>query len=134
MCVLHCYCHDVSECIWLLDVTCNDIQVIYVTAHRCAGGPKKKLGLRSGYQCHIHFVGFFNVPVEAPTRGQPFYGYSKKPLHFSRLLLHTWGYGGRILNLTPQVPEGGGLLSFNNQFRRHFDWNLIAMNFIPSDC
>ena len=22
-------------------VTCNDISVIYVTAHRCAGGPKK---------------------------------------------------------------------------------------------
>ena len=26
----------------LLNVTCNDISVIYVTAHRCAGGPKKK--------------------------------------------------------------------------------------------
>ena len=33
---------------WLFNVTINDISVIYVTAHRCAGGPKKKLDLRSG--------------------------------------------------------------------------------------
>ena len=34
--------------IWLFNVTINDISVIYVTAHRCAGGLKKKfLGGRS---------------------------------------------------------------------------------------
>ena len=32
---------------WLFNVTINDISVIYVTAHRCAGG-MKKLDLRSG--------------------------------------------------------------------------------------
>ena len=58
---------------WLFNVTINDISVIYVTAHRCAGGLKKKLYLRSGSQRHRHFVGFFNVPVLAPTRDQPFY-------------------------------------------------------------
>ena len=58
---------------WLFNVTTNDISVIYVTAHRCAGGLKKKLDLRSGSQRHRHFVGFFNVPVLAPTRDQPFY-------------------------------------------------------------
>ena len=52
---------------------------MYVTAHRCAGGLKKKLDLRSGSERHRHFVGFFNVPVLAPTRGQPFYDYSEKP-------------------------------------------------------
>ena len=26
-----------------------------------------------GLQRHRHFVGFFNVPVQAPTRGQSFY-------------------------------------------------------------
>ena len=31
---------------WLFNVTINDISVIYVTAHRCAGGLKKKLDLR----------------------------------------------------------------------------------------
>ena len=42
---------------WLFNVTINDISVIYVTAHRCAGGLKKKLDLRSGSQRHRHFVG-----------------------------------------------------------------------------
>ena len=36
------------ELIWLFNVTINDISVIYVTAHRCAGGLKKKFDLRSG--------------------------------------------------------------------------------------
>ena len=58
---------------WLFNVTINDISVIYVTPHRCAGGLKKKLDLRSGSQRHRHFVGFFNVPVLAPTREHPFY-------------------------------------------------------------
>ena len=31
----------------------------------------------------------------------PFYGYSEKPPHFSRLLRHAWGYGGHILDWTP---------------------------------
>ena len=57
---------------WLFNVTCNGISVIYVTAHRHVGG-LKKLNLRSGSQRHRHFVGFFNVPVQAPTRGHPFY-------------------------------------------------------------
>ena len=35
----------------------------YMWRHRCAGGLKKKLYLRSGSQRHRHFVGFFNVPV-----------------------------------------------------------------------
>ena len=52
----------------LFNVTINDISVM--TANRCAVGLKKKLGLRSGSQRHRHFVGFFNVPVQATTRGQ----------------------------------------------------------------
>ena len=62
-----------GEVNWLFNVTINDISVIYVTAHRCAGGLKKKLDLRSSSQCHRHFVGFFNVPVLTPTRDHPFY-------------------------------------------------------------
>ena len=49
----------------LFNVTINDISVIYVTAHRCAGGLKKKYDLRSGSQRQRHFAGFFNVPVLA---------------------------------------------------------------------
>ena len=55
---------------WLLNVTFIDISVIFVTAHRCAGGPKNKLHPRSGSQRHGHFLGFFNVPVQAQTRVQ----------------------------------------------------------------
>ena len=40
---------SVSEWVNLLfNVTINDISVIYVTTHRCAGGLKKELDLRSG--------------------------------------------------------------------------------------
>ena len=39
-----------------------------MTAHRCAGGLKKKLNLRPGSQRHSHFEGFFYVPVQAPTK------------------------------------------------------------------
>ena len=58
----------------LFNVTINNILVIYmyVTAHRCAGR-LKKFDLRSDSQRHRHFVGFSTVPVQAPTRGQPFY-------------------------------------------------------------
>ena len=77
--------------------------VIYVTAHRCADGLKKKFDLRSGSQRHRHFVG----PVQAPTRGQPFNDYSETPAHFSRLLRRTWGHGGPILVLYTPGPQRG---------------------------
>ena len=60
-----------------------------------------------GLPRHRHFVGFFNVPVQTPTRDPPFYGFSEKPPHFSRLLRHAWGYGGHILDLNPPGPHGG---------------------------
>ena len=44
------------------NVTCNDISVIYVMTHRCAGGLKKKFDLRSGSKRLRHFVvGFFEA-------------------------------------------------------------------------
>ena len=58
-----------------------------------------------GLPRHRHFVGFFNVPVQTPTRDPHFYGYSEKPPHFSRLLRHAWGYGGHILDLNPPGPQ-----------------------------
>ena len=83
-----------------LNVACNDISVIYVTAHRCAGKLKKKLGLRSGSQYHRHFVGFFIVPVHAPTRDQPFNSYSEKPPHFNPLFTTHKGYfSSEVINL-----------------------------------
>ena len=38
----------------------------------------EEVGTTVGLPCHRHFVGFFNVPVKAPTRGQHFHGYSEK--------------------------------------------------------
>ena len=74
--------------------------------HRCEGG-LKKLHLRSGSQRHRHFVGFFNVPVQAPTRGHPFYTVlpTHRPIYspFTTRL----GYGERILDLNPRRPHGG---------------------------
>ena len=67
----------------LFNVTINDISVIYVTAHRCAGGLKKKLDLGSGSKRHRHFVGFFNVSVQAPTR------LFRETAPFSRLVRHA---------------------------------------------
>ena len=57
---------------------------------------RKKLDLRSDSQRHWHFEGFFNVSFQALTRDHPFYGYSEKSPHFSRLLRRAWGYGGSI--------------------------------------
>ena len=116
---------------WLLNVTCNDISVIYrnyVTAHRCAGGLKKKLGLRSGSQRHRPFVGLFNMPVQAPTRGQTFYGYSEKPPRFSRLLRHAWGYGGRThFRLSPRVSTGEHLLGGGGVYSITPDRRLVEV-------
>ena len=81
---------------WLFNVTINDISVIHVTAHRCAGGLKKYLDLRSGSQRHRHFVGFFNVPIQAPTRDNPFH--TVIPTHRPNKSPFTtrWGYGEHI--------------------------------------
>ena len=55
---------------------------------------------------HLHFVGFFNMPVQAPIQDQPFNNYSEKPPRFNRLIRHALGYRGPILILNPQVITG----------------------------
>ena len=47
---------------WWFNITINDISVIHMTAHRCAGGLKNKLDLRSGFQHHRHLVGVRECP------------------------------------------------------------------------
>ena len=48
-------------------------------------GLKKNLKLRSGSQRHRHFVGFLNVPVQAPTWGHPFYTVFSSPVPKARV-------------------------------------------------
>ena len=100
---------------WLFNVTINDISVIYVTAHWCAGG-LKKLDLRSGSQRHRLFEGFFNVPVIAQTRGQPFYTVIPRNRPILSPFTTRLGYRGHILDLTPGSPRS--LLYINNEMQQ----------------
>ena len=63
------------------------------------------------------FWGFFNLPIQTLTRGQPFYCYSEKMPHFSHLLRHAWGYGGPILILNPNGPHSF-LIPYKRKFSR----------------
>ena len=101
----------------LFNVTINDISVMYVTAHRCAGGLKKDVGPTVGSQRHRHFVhvGFFNVPVEATTRDQPFFiRLIRETAPFSRLLRHA-GTRWTHSRLTPPGPHGGNKNIINSR-------------------
>ena len=69
-------------------VTCNDISV-KMWCHRCEGGLKKNLYLRSGSQRHRHFVGFFNVPVPSRHGTTLFIRWFRHTAPFSRLLRHA---------------------------------------------
>ena len=80
---------------------------LYMWRHRCADGPKKKLYLRSGSQRHRHFVGFFNMPVQAPTRGHPFLRLFWETAPFSRLLWHAGDTEDTFLT-KPPGPYGSG--------------------------
>ena len=92
---------------WLFKVTINDISVIYVTAHRCAGG-LKKLDLRSGSNSYRHFVGFFNVPVLAPTRDHPFYTVIPTHRPIKSLFTITLGIRRTYSRLNPPPGPHGG--------------------------
>ena len=70
-------------------------------AHWCTRG--LKLDLRSGSQRHRHFVGFFNVPVQAPT----FYTVIPRSRHLVAFF-DTLGIREHILDLTPGSSRGGG--------------------------
>ena len=73
---------------WVSKIGCLTPHATIFQLHRIAGG-LKKLYLRSGSQRHSHFVGSFNVPIQAWTRGQPFYTIIMRNRPFSRLLRHA---------------------------------------------
>ena len=87
---------------------------------------EEEVDLRSGSQRHRHFVGFFNVSVQVPRRGYPFYGYSEKLPDFSRLLRRARGYGGPILVLNLPGPHGGGAPTKLNDDMVNDDEDLLV--------
>ena len=102
--LIHCFSFCESDWDLLFNVTCNDISVIYVTAHRCEGGMKRKFDPRSSSQRHSHFVGFFNVPDQTPTRSHLFCTVIPRNRHIKSPLSTLSGYGGHILDLAAPPP------------------------------
>ena len=88
-----------------------------MTAHKYAGG-LKKLNLRSDSQRHSHFVLFFNVPIQAPTRGHPFYMIIPR----NRIIYDTLGIRRTHSRLNPRVLTG----HFNKNYVRPFYTNIIV--------
>ena len=64
------------------------------------------IGPTVGLPRHRHFVGFFNVPVLAPTRDQPFYKVIPTPPHLVAFYDHAGDTEVHILDLTPGPSRG----------------------------
>ena len=74
---------------------------------------RRELDLQSGSQCHRHFVGFFNVPIQAQTRDHPFY--TVIPTHRPNKSPFTTCCEYRGRNLTETPASSRGLLSKSNE-------------------
>ena len=86
-----------GEVNWLFNVTINDISVIDVQVDW-----RRKLDLRSDSQRHRHFVRFFNVTVQARTRGHPFIRLFREIAPFySHLLRHAGDTGDIFSTYSP---------------------------------
>ena len=99
----------------------------------CAGRLKRKWKLWSGSNRHSYFVVFFSVSVQALNRDQPFYGYSEKPPHFSRILRRAWGYGGPIVVVHPGSPGRNCKQCVNESWskdhhRRYWIWYCFVLS------
>ena len=88
---------------WLLKVTINDISVIHVTAHRCAGG-LKKLDIRPTSTPSI-FRSVSRCARQSNDTGSTFLRLFQENAPFSRLLRRLLGYGGPILIYSLRVPQ-----------------------------
>ena len=75
----------------LFNVTFNDISVNTCDGTQMCRRTEEEVGPTVRLPRHRHFLGLLNVSIQAPTWGQPFYGYSEKPPYFSRLLWQAWG-------------------------------------------
>ena len=85
----HLYSFWVWVCVYWCFTSHTTIFQSYMWRHRCAGGLKKKLYLRSGSQRHRHFAGFFNVPVLHWHGTTLFIQRFRHTTPFNRLLRHA---------------------------------------------
>ena len=65
-------CWIKMRCSNLFYVTVKDVSAIFVAAHGCAGGLKKKLNLWSGFPCDRLIIGFYCAHQSTGT-GIPFF-------------------------------------------------------------
>ena len=99
-------CH--TRCTCSIETTRNSVKVkldinVMKLVESLIGWEVIVTGQRSGSQRHRHFVGLFNVPVQAPTRDHPFYTVIPRNRPILSLFTPRWGYGGHILGFTPQT-------------------------------
>ena len=74
--------------------------------HRCEGGLKKKLYIRSCSQRHRHFAGFFNVPILHRHAATLFMRWFRHIVQFSRLLRHAGDTEDVFSTKIPRVLTG----------------------------
>ena len=101
---------DILNCVWvycLLNVTFNDISVIYMTAHRCQANWRSWTYGRNSTP--LTFRRVLKRASPSTDTGPTFLRLLQKktPSHFSHLLLRAWGYGGPIFILNPLSLHGG---------------------------
>ena len=113
----------------------------YVTAHRCAGGLKKKLNLRLGSQRHRHFVGCLMGSSKHRHGATLFYGYSEKPPHLiafydtlglrrthSRFNSRVLTGGGGVIDILVGWLVGCGLTTHSAIFQLYSDGRVVQFS------
>ena len=104
----------ISWFVWWCFTSHATIFQSYIWQHRCAGGLKEKLYLRSGSQRHRHLAGFFNVPVLHRHGTILLIRWFRHTTPFSRLLRHAWDTEDVFSTKTPASSRG------------HFVWLRIT--------
>ena len=90
----------------LFTVTCNVISVMYVTEHRCAGGLKKKLNLRSGSHTIDISLGSLICPSKH-RHGATLLRLFRGTAPFQSPFTTRMGIRRTFSRHTPQGPHGG---------------------------
>ena len=131
-----------SEVKWLFNVTINDISVIYVTAHRCAGGLKRRGGQlhtsiydeRDDFNFHITNFPFLSCNIPA----SPAYGvFISQLLRYARACSSNECFILRAARLSNKLLEQGYVterLKSSLKFYGPFKILLNNTKFLSHEC